>query len=177
MRSARVDALSGGEKRRVDLCRALLHEPALLLLDEPTAGLDPGVRERFLEDLEERRSRDALAILMSTHLVDEADRASRVVLVHEGRVVADGAPEDLRSRLGGQQITVSGGSWAPPADEAPHWAHRRGGWTRSLDADAAARLAASLVRAQIPFSVAPPTLADLFESMTGSALDPTEPPP
>lgn len=97
----RVGVLSGGLARRADLARALLHNPSLVLLDEPTGGLDPNARRRFLDALDNlRAARPEVSILLSTHLIDEAERCDRVVLLHEGRVVGDGTPGSLRSNLG-----------------------------------------------------------------------------
>ena len=164
-----VKTLSGGMRRRVDLCRALLPAPKLLLLDEPTTGLDPLARRRFLEDVERRRDAAGLAVLMSTHLVDEADRFDRVVLLHDGAVIADDAPAALRARLGARQITVQDGGWAPP--DPDDWQRVAGGWSRSVGAPGEnADLAAALSHDGVPFAIAPPTLADVFEQITGERL-------
>lgn len=100
----RVGVLSGGLVRRVDLARALLGEPEVLLLDEATAGLDPAARERFFEQLErerEERGGRGVTVLMSTHHVDEAERCGRVVMMHAGRVVLDATMDELHARYGG----------------------------------------------------------------------------
>jgi ABC-2 type transport system ATP-binding protein len=93
--------LSGGNRRKVELARALLHAPALLLMDEPTVGLDPRSRAELLQaiatDVRERGS----AVLWATHLVEEAERAHRVLVLHQGRLLADGAPEHVAAALGG----------------------------------------------------------------------------
>lgn len=114
----RVGSLSGGLARRADLARALLHHPRLLLLDEPTAGLDHDARTRFLDTIAALRreaadARTPLTVLMSTHLMDEAERADRVVMMHEGRIVADGAPSALRAALGGSSLRSAGSAAAP----------------------------------------------------------------
>src|SRR5690606_16705070 len=101
----RVGALSGGLARRVDLARALLGSPELLLLDEPTTGLDIDARMTFLACLErERARRPELTIVMTTHLMDEAERAARVLMLHEGRIVADAPPSELRASLGERSV-------------------------------------------------------------------------
>ncbi|MDQ3649541.1 MAG: ABC transporter ATP-binding protein [Acidobacteriota bacterium] len=93
---ARVDQLSGGMKRRLMIARALLHEPRMLVLDEPTTGLDPQVRQEIWQRLEELRRHTGLTILLSTHYMDEAERlCDRLLIVARGRIRAEGAPQAL----------------------------------------------------------------------------------
>lgn len=167
-----VKTLSKGLARRVDLCRALLHKPKLLMLDEPTVGLDPTARESFLETLKVRHIEEDLTLLMSTHLIDEADRMERVVFMHKGEIVADDSPTALRDQVGCRRVTVHDGSWTPPASESGEWIQTGNGWWRPLndDKEQASRMASELVRANIPYSIAPPTLADVFEQLTGVRL-------
>lgn len=166
-----VKTLSHGLARRADLARALLHQPKLLLLDEPTTGLDPTARTGFLDELGRGCRERGLTVLMSTHLVDEADRCDRVVLLHRGDIVADDAPDTLRRQLGAQRVTVLTTENNPPS-LAGSWQRSARSWTMSLDDDTAAAqaVAAELTAAGVPFSIAPPTLADVFEQRTGSRL-------
>ena len=95
-----VRTLSGGNKRRVELARALLHEPKILLMDEPTVGLDHRSRQDILNSVEVlRRDRD-LAVLWATHLVDEAKTANRVVILHNGKILSDGPIDTLVKEQG-----------------------------------------------------------------------------
>lgn len=103
-----VQTLSGGLQRRVELAKGLLHSPRLLILDEPSVGLDPGARHDLWEYLEELRDRQRVTILVTTHLIDEADRASRVLILNKGKVVATGTPGSLKERIGGDIIAVTG---------------------------------------------------------------------
>ena len=89
-RRDRVRALSGGQRRRVELARALLHDPSLLLLDEPTAGLDVESRAFLLQHVRSLCAERGLAVLWATHLIDEAGEWARVIVLHRGRVLADG---------------------------------------------------------------------------------------
>ena len=93
---ARVDHLSGGMRRRLMIARALLHRPRLLVLDEPTTGLDPQVRQEIWQKLEELRRVSGVTILLSTHYMDEAEKlCERLVVMDRGRILADGRPKDL----------------------------------------------------------------------------------
>jgi ABC-2 type transport system ATP-binding protein len=87
--------LSGGNRRRVELARALLHEPRVLLMDEPTVGLDPASRSDLLKLLLAMRTERSVAVLWATHLCDEVPDADRVVVLHRGKVLADATPRDL----------------------------------------------------------------------------------
>ncbi len=95
----RVRALSGGQRRRVELARALVHSPSLLLLDEPTVGLDIESRAFLIEHVRSLCRTRALGVLWATHLIDEAQADSRVIVLHQGRVLADGPahPDTLRA--------------------------------------------------------------------------------
>src|SRR5206468_10817671 len=96
----KVAKLSGGNRRRVELARALLHEPRVLLMDEPTVGLDPASRSDLLKLLLTMRSERAVAILWATHLCDEVTDADRVIVLHRGKVLADTTPKALVTASG-----------------------------------------------------------------------------
>jgi ABC-type multidrug transport system ATPase subunit len=100
--------LSGGWRRVLDIVRALLHEPDLLVLDEPTVGLDPEHRERIWSLLENRRHHAGTSILFSTHYLAEAEPADRVVLLSQGRVVAADAPTTLKASIGVEVAEIEG---------------------------------------------------------------------
>lgn len=183
----RVGALSGGLIRRADLARALLPAPDLLLLDEPTAGLDLAARAHFIDALAgiaRPTGQPPRTILMTTHDMDEAHRADRVLLIHRGRVAADGSPDQLRAQLGGLAISVRPGPGR--ADLAadiliaagldPRAIARHDG---SLRATAPAALAHALAYATprlletgATVHLGPPTLADVYLARTGAALLP-----
>src|SRR5207237_9265829 len=93
---AKIDHLSGGMKRRLMIARALLHEPRLLVLDEPTTGLDPQVRQEIWQKLEELRRVSGVTIILSTHYMEEAEKlCERLVVIDHGRILATGTPRDL----------------------------------------------------------------------------------
>jgi len=114
-RTRRADRLSGGMKQKLALACTLVHEPKVLLLDEPTTGVDPVSRREFWKLLSEFLSR-GLTILMATPYLDEAERCARVALLHEGRLLAVDSPARLQSALAGQLIEVIAGTSRPPLD-------------------------------------------------------------
>ncbi len=99
-------ALSGGLQRRSEIARALLHEPQLLILDEPTTGLDPVAREDFWKAIEGLREKKSTAIVVSTHLFEEAERCDSLILLDKGLRVAEGTPGELKAMIGGQVIEL-----------------------------------------------------------------------
>ncbi len=102
-----VRELSGGTRRKVELARALLHRPTLLLMDEATVGLDPKSRRDLIAAVHvEVRTRDA-AVLWATHLVAEAENADRVLVLHQGRLLADGTPAQVTQALGGPSLEAA----------------------------------------------------------------------
>lgn len=93
---AKVEQLSGGMKRRLIIARALLHRPKILLLDEPTTGLDPNVRQEIWEKLEELRRTENLTIVLSTHYMDEAEKlAQRLLVMAHGKIIVEGLPQKI----------------------------------------------------------------------------------
>lgn len=105
-RSDLVETLSGGLRRRAEIAKALLHQPKVLLMDEPSSGLDPGARRELWQYIEELRSEQAVTVLLTTHILDEADRCDRLLLLHQGRIVAEGTPAELKSRIGGDVVVL-----------------------------------------------------------------------
>jgi ABC-2 type transport system ATP-binding protein len=101
-----VESLSGGLKRRVEIAKALLHRPQVLLMDEASTGLDPAARRDLSNYVEGLRSREGVTILLTTHILEEADRSDRLVLLHQGKIVAQGSPSELRSRIGGDVVVL-----------------------------------------------------------------------
>ncbi len=99
-----VRELSGGNRRKVELVRALLHRPAVILMDEPTVGLDPKSRRDLLATIAADVKARASTVLWATHLVEEAESADRVIVLHRGKVLADGTPAEVTAALGGPSL-------------------------------------------------------------------------
>jgi ABC-2 type transport system ATP-binding protein len=98
--------LSGGLKRRVEVAKGMLHRPAFLLLDEPSTGLDPSARLDLWTTIRQLAD-DGIGVLMTTHLLEEADKADRVVILSEGKIIAEGTPSKLRHEMGNGIVTVT----------------------------------------------------------------------
>src|SRR5260370_14101935 len=97
----RVSSYSGGQRRRLEIARALVSQPRVLFLDEPTVGLDPRIRYELLDLISGLRAEDEMTIVLTTHHLDEAERlCDRVAIVHEGQIVALDTPEALLASLG-----------------------------------------------------------------------------
>ncbi len=100
--------LSGGQRRRIDIARALLHRPEILILDEPTTGLDPQTRKLLWDVVRELRRRENLTVFLTTHYMEEAADADYVVILDSGAIAAEGTPLDLKNAYTGDFITLYG---------------------------------------------------------------------
>jgi len=102
----RVETFSGGMQRRIELAKGLLHHPEVLLLDEPTTGLDPGARRDLWQYLQILRDQERVSVIVTTHLMEEAERCDRLAILNEGNLVALGTPEELTREIGGDVILL-----------------------------------------------------------------------
>ena len=98
--------LSGGQKRRVDIARAIIHEPKILILDEPTTGLDPQTRKTIWDVIEKLRKEQKMTVLLTTHYMEEASDADYVVIIDSGKIAAEGTPLELKNTYTGDFITL-----------------------------------------------------------------------
>ncbi len=101
-----VETFSGGMQRRIELAKGLLHHPAVLLLDEPTTGLDPGARRDLWQYLQILRDEERVSVLVTTHLMEEAERCDRLAIMNEGNLVALGTPAQLKAEIGGDVVLL-----------------------------------------------------------------------
>src|SRR3954469_6081321 len=173
----RVETFSGGMQRRVELAKGLLHRPSVLLLDEPTTGLDPGARRDLWKYLGQLRDSEGVTVLVTTHLMEEAERCDRLAILNEGRRVGLGTPSELKSEIGGDVVTFELADPANATELAQKISVRfalkttaLGGHLR-LEAPNAHRIVTSVVEAFVGdikgFSVSKPSLEDVFISRTG----------
>jgi ABC-2 type transport system ATP-binding protein len=102
-----AETLSGGLQRRVELAQAFLHQPELLILDEPSTGLDPSARREFLSYVSRLREEQGATIVLTTHHLEEAERCDRLGILHEGKLVAFGSPSELKSHVGGDVVVIN----------------------------------------------------------------------
>jgi ABC-2 type transport system ATP-binding protein len=102
----RVETFSGGMQRRIELAKGLLHHPEVLLLDEPTTGLDPGARRDLWQYLQILRDQERVSVIVTTHLMEEAEHCDRLAILNEGNLVALGTPEALTREIGGDVILL-----------------------------------------------------------------------
>jgi ABC-2 type transport system ATP-binding protein len=175
-----VETLSGGQRRRVELAKGLLHKPQVLLLDEPSTGLDPRVRRELSDYLERLRDEDGMTILLTTHLMEEADRCDRLAILDRGELVALSTPRELKESIGGDVISVE---TRQPQSLAEQISKRFGIEARALDGSVRVERAnghkfiAELVEAfpgQIDaISIHKPTLEDVFIHRTGRRFEET----
>jgi len=102
----RAETFSGGMQRRLELAKGLLHRPSVLLLDEPTTGLDPGARRDLWQYLSQLRHQDEVTVIVTTHLMEEAERCDRLAILSQGKLVALGTPTELKQEIGGDVILL-----------------------------------------------------------------------
>lgn len=165
-----VRELSGGMRRRLLVARGLIHRPRLVLLDEPTVGLDPQVRQELWSLIDGLRA-DGVTVLMSTHYIEEAERlADTVAVMSGGRIIAQGTPAQLVSAHAGREVLEV---YGPPAElteleelaTARGWRHRRSG-------PAVALLGAEHLNGDAPDGARrPANLEDAFVALTGQAIE------
>ncbi|MDX1964921.1 MAG: ABC transporter ATP-binding protein [Pirellulales bacterium] len=173
-----VEKLSGGLKRRVEIAKALLHQPRILLLDEPSTGLDPLVRSELWSLFQELRQTDQITILLTTHLLEEADKADRIAILHQGRLVACDSPATLRGTIAGESLTVQ---TSAPAELA-RTLQEKLGITGRIFADSVryelpaatewiARIYAAVPGRIDSLTLGRPSLEDVFIARTGCRFD------
>ena len=169
-----VETFSGGMQRRVELAKGLMHSPAILLLDEPATGLDPGARRDLWLYLDSLRAQEGVTVLVTTHLMEEAERCDRLAILSHGKVVALGTPAELKSEIGGDVIQFE----ADDPEALAERIHRRFGIICSVEENTVRleraqghRFAAEVMEvfaSEIQsVNISRPTLEDVFVNRTG----------
>ncbi len=169
-----VETLSGGLRRRVELAKGMLHGPRVLLLDEPSTGLDPAARSDLWDYLRQIRGEDGVTVALTTHLLEEADKADRLAILNAGSLVALDTPDRLRAEVGGDTLTIetdeAGSLAAAIVDRFGLAAHEVDGSVRLELPDAAQwvpRLIEALPGRIESIRLGKPTLEDVFIARTG----------
>jgi ABC-2 type transport system ATP-binding protein len=172
-----VSQFSGGMRRRVEVAKGLLHDPRILLLDEPSTGLDPAARIDLWRQLRKINQENGVTVLVTTHLMEEADRCSRLAIMERGRLLACDSPAALKDRIGGDVITIA----SSKLDEVRSTLHERLG-VDAREVDGALRFERRRGHEFVPqlieavpglvdsVSVGKPTLEDVFIQLTGQSL-------
>lgn len=172
-----VKVLSGGLQRRVEIAKSLLPRPCVLLLDEPSTGLDPSARAGLRSTLGGVRARDGVTVVLTTHLMDEAAQCDRVAILHRGRLQACGTPGELQAAVGADVLIVAGDE---PAELAAAL-REKFGWTAAVH-DGSVRVEISRAHEQVArimeafpgrvssVSAGRPTLEDAFVHLTGERM-------
>ena len=173
-----VDTLSGGLRRRVEIAKALLHRPQVLLMDEASTGLDPAARRDLSRHVENLRTSEGVTILLTTHILEEAGRCDRLILLHQGKIVSQGSPEQLRSTIGGDVVVLEVADTAAFSTQLAERFHVKpsvmDGQVR-VEINDGHRFITDVVEA-FPgvidsVSLHKPTLEDVFVHETGAAID------
>lgn len=169
-----VETFSGGMQRRVELAKGLMHRPSVLLLDEPTTGLDPGARRDLWLYLNSLRAQEGVTVLVTTHLMEEAERCDRLAILSQGKIVALGTPAELKSEIGGDVIQFE----ADDPESLAERIHRRFGIICSVEENSVRleraqghRFAAEVMEVFASeirsVNISRPTLEDVFVNRTG----------
>jgi ABC-2 type transport system ATP-binding protein len=171
---------SGGMRRRIEIARVLLHDPDVLILDEPGRGVDPEALRRIWGEVEGLCASRALSVIVTTHQPEEAERCHRIAILDRGRIVAAGTPDELRARVAGDVLRIEAERPDEIARDLEARLHLKarvmegGGWL-SVEAPRGHELVPRVVELFPPgrlrsVATARPTLADVFAKLTGRAL-------
>ncbi len=170
-----VGRLSGGQRRRVDIARALLHRPQILILDEPTTGLDPQTRQLLWRVVQDLREREGMTVFLTTHYMEEAADADYVVILDGGKIAAEGTPLELKNRYSGDFITFYGLSEAQIAALGKPFERIRGAVRVEVpDTGAATEWILRQPELFRDFEITKGKMDDVFLSVTGKKLQATD---
>ncbi len=170
-----VGKLSGGQRRRIDIARALLHRPEILILDEPTTGLDPQTRQLLWKVVTELRHREGMTVFLTTHYMEEAVDADYVVILDRGSIVAEGTPLELKNSYTGDFITLYGVDEAQAkALERPYECIRDAVRVSVPDTAAATQLILEHPELFNDYEITKGRMDDVFLAVTGRSLSVAE---
>ena len=167
-----VGKLSGGQRRRIDIARALLHKPKILILDEPTTGLDPQTRKTIWNIIDRLRSQESLTVFLTTHYMEEAAEADYVVIIDSGKIVAKGTPLQLKNTYTGDFITLYGVSEEAVKTLGVAYEPLRDAYRLAVpDTAAATALIVKHPEAFKDYEITKGKMDDVFLAVTGKALE------
>ena len=167
-----VGKLSGGQRRRIDIARALLHRPKILILDEPTTGLDPQTRSSLWQVIADLRRQENMTVFLTTHYMEEAADADFVVILDHGRIAAEGTPLTLKNTYTGDYITVYGQEEAQIKKLGSPYSSVRDAYRVSVSNTAAAReLILKYPELFQDFEITKGKMDDVFLAVTGKMLE------
>ena len=106
IKSQKIKTLSGGQRRRVDIARAIIHNPEFLILDEPTTGLDPNTRKKLWNIIRDLREKNGMTVFLTTHYMEEAADADFIIIIEKGKIITEGTPLDLKNKYAKDTITI-----------------------------------------------------------------------
>ena len=166
-----VGKLSGGQRRRIDIARALLHEPKILILDEPTTGLDPQTRSLLWKTVEDLRHETGMTVFLTTHYMEEAADADYVVILDSGKIVAEGTPLELKNKYTDDFITIYNVSEAEIKPLGREYTELRDAYRVSVpDTAAATELIIKYPSVFKDYEITKGKMDDVFMAVTGKTL-------
>ncbi len=166
-----VGKLSGGQRRRIDIARALLHRPRILILDEPTTGLDPQTRKTLWQVISGLRKSENMTVFLTTHYMEEAAEADYVVIIDSGKIAAKGTPLELKNAYTGDFVTIYGASEESVSSLGVDYEVLRDGVRLSVKNTAeATRLIIENPELFSDYEITKGKMDDVFLSVTGKAL-------
>ena len=166
-----VGKLSGGQRRKIDVARALIHSPKILILDEPTTGLDPQTRTTMWNVINQLRSQNNMTVLLTTHYMEEAADADYVVIIDGGKKVAEGTPYDLKDKYANDSITVYDIKEEDAKKISDQFEKVNGGYRFSVkDTSVATALIKKNPELFVDYEVVKGKMDDVFLNVTGKKL-------
>ena len=166
-----VGKLSGGQRRKIDIARALIHNPKILILDEPTTGLDPQTRTTMWKVINDLRKNTGMTVLLTTHYMEEASDADYVVIIDGGKKVAEGTPYDLKDKYANDFILIYGIDEEQAKTISDEYVKFSGGYKFSIkDTSIATELINKNPKLFVDYEVVKGKMDDVFLSVTGKKL-------
>lgn len=167
-----VGKLSGGQRRRIDIARAIFHRPGILILDEPTTGLDPQTRKNVWSVVESLRRNENMTVFLTTHYMEEAADADYVVILDSGRIAAEGTPIELKNKYTGDFITIYGSDDASVNSLNVPYEKNNGAYRLAVpDTAAATKLILSHPSVFVDYEIVKGKMDDVFLAVTGKKTD------